>query len=148
MSTESNPDIIQHNTGELRELLRATMPGNIQAIAGVIDAVTQVLTRLEVPEQKRFEIELAVREALANAVMHGCDNDPSKEVHCQCSCDTNGRILIVVTDPGPGFKTEASAVQLYPNLYAEHGRGVYLMRQLMDDVRFEGRGNEVRMWKY
>jgi serine/threonine-protein kinase RsbW len=54
-----------------------------------------------------------------------------------------------VTDPGPGFSPDLlSDPKRQENLYADHGRGVYLIRQLMDEVSFERRGNEIRMWKY
>jgi serine/threonine-protein kinase RsbW len=105
--------------------------------------------RLEVPEQKRFEVALAVQEALANAVVHGCGNDPSKQVRCRLQSDAQGRIVIIVTDPGPGFRPEVlSDATRGKKLYADHGRGVYLIRQLMDEVHFQDRGNEIRMWKY
>jgi serine/threonine-protein kinase RsbW len=133
----------------LSELLDVNLPADSEAIATVVDAISETLVRLEVPEQKRFEVALAVQEALANAVVHGCGNDPSKQVRCRLKSDPHGRIVIIVTDPGPGFKAE-----LVPdpkgreNLYADHGRGVYLIRQMMDEVHFEHRGNEIRMWKY
>ncbi len=134
---------------ELSDLLDLNMPANSEAIAAVSDNISETLTRLEVPEQKRFEIALAVQEALANAVVHGCGNDPTKEVRCQLKSDPNGRIVIIVTDPGPGFRPELIASPKQDeNLYADHGRGVYLIRQLMDEVHFERSGNEIRMWKY
>jgi serine/threonine-protein kinase RsbW len=133
----------------LSELLDLSMPANAEAMATVVDAISETLAQLEVPEQKRLEIALAVQEALANAVVHGCENDPSKHVRCRVRSDPRGRIVIIVTDPGPGFSPAALA---YPkrgeNLYADHGRGVYLIRQLMDEVQFERNGNEIRMWKY
>ncbi len=133
----------------LSGLLDLSMPGSTDAIAAVVDTITETLVKLEVPEQKRFEIALAVQEALANAVVHGCGNDPSKQVRCQLKSDAQGRIAIIVTDPGPGFRPElVSDPKKDENLYADHGRGVYLIRQLMDEVQFENRGNEIRMWKY
>ncbi|MGC2260532.1 MAG: ATP-binding protein [Candidatus Sulfotelmatobacter sp.] len=62
---------------------------------------------------------------------------------------TQGRIVIIVTDPGPGFTPKLlSDPKQGDKLYADHGRGVYLIRQLMDEVHFEQPGNEIRMWKY
>jgi serine/threonine-protein kinase RsbW len=134
---------------ELSELLDLRMPANSEAIAEVVDNISQTLTRLKVPEQKRFEVELAVQEALANAVVHGCGNDPSKQVRCQLKSDPNDRIVIIVTDPGPGFRSDLIAdPKQGENLYADHGRGVYLIRQLMDEVHFHRSGNEIQMWKY
>ncbi|MGB9235714.1 MAG: ATP-binding protein [Terriglobales bacterium] len=133
----------------LSELLDRIMPADSEAIAAVVDAISEILTSLHVPEQKRFEVALAVQEALANAVVHGCGNDPSKKVRCRMKADPQGRIVISVTDPGPGFSPEQLAdPKRGENLHADHGRGVYLIRQLMDEVHFGRSGNEIRMWKY
>lgn len=133
----------------LSELLDIRMPADSEAIATVVDSVSETLTRLEVLEQKRLEIALAVQEALANAVVHGCGNDPSKDVRCRLQSDSSGRIVIIVTDPGPGFNPNALPdPKRSENLYGGHGRGVYLIRELMDDVSFECSGREIRMWKY
>jgi serine/threonine-protein kinase RsbW len=136
------------NTG-LTELLDRSMPADPQAIATVVDDISETLVRLEVPEQKRLEVALAVQEALANAVVHGCGNDSSKQVRCRLKSDPLGRIVIIVTDPGPGFSPDRIAdPKRRENLHADHGRGVYLIRQLMDEVHFERDANEIRMWKY
>jgi serine/threonine-protein kinase RsbW len=133
----------------LSQLLDLSMPANSEAMADVVDTISETLARLQVPEQKRLEVALAVQEALANAVVHGCGNDPSKKVRCQLKSDPHGRIVIIVTDPGPGFSPDSvSDPKQAENLYVDHGRGVYLIRQLMDEVRFEHGGNEIRMWKY
>ncbi len=134
---------------QLSRLLDVRMPGNLASIGAVTDSVTETLTQFQVPEEKRLEIALSVQEALANAVVHGCQNDSSKEVHCRVERDPSGRILIIVTDPGPGFPQEALPdPRRSESLYAGHGRGVYLIRQLMDEVHFENGGNQLRMWKY
>jgi serine/threonine-protein kinase RsbW len=133
----------------LSDLIDLSMPANSEAIASVVDTISETLTRLEVPEQKRLEVALAIQEALANAVVHGCGNDPSKLVRCRVQSDARGRIVIIVTDPGPGFSPECMPdPRKTENLHADHGRGVYLIRQLMDEVHFERRGSEIRMWKY
>jgi anti-sigma regulatory factor (Ser/Thr protein kinase) len=131
-----------------RELLNISVPATADDIAKVSDKVAELLLGLGIAEEKQLEIGLALQEALANAVVHGCGNDPSKNVHCRLNSDSQGRLLIIVSDPGPGIgKTPASPV-LSPNLYQDHGRGIYLIRRLMDDVRFERGGSEIQMWKY
>ena len=90
----------------LSELLDVNMPADAEAVAAVVDSISETLARLEVPEQKRFEVALAVQEALANAVVHGCGNDRSKQIRCRLKSDPQGRIVIIVTDPGPGFSPE------------------------------------------
>jgi len=131
------------------QLLNLYIPANSEAIATAVDTISETLGQLNIPEQKRLEIGLAIQEALANAVVHGCKNDPSKHVRCQLESDPLGRILIIVTDPGPGFNANLlSDPTAREKLYGDHGRGVYLIRQLMDEVHFERNGNQIRMWKY
>src|SRR5580692_12542302 len=91
----------------LSDLSDVSMPATSEAIATVVDTISDTLTQLQVPEQKRFEIALAVQEALANAVVHGCGNDPSKQVRCRLDGDSQGRILIIVSDPGPGMEVNS-----------------------------------------
>jgi anti-sigma regulatory factor (Ser/Thr protein kinase) len=125
------------------------IPAEPSAIARVTEGVTRVL------EEKRgfgpddvFHVELALQEALANAIRHGCGNDPSKQVQCCVAVDTGGELLIVVRDPGPGFDPGAVPNPMEPeNLLKSSGRGVYLINQLMDEVRYADRGREVRMRK-
>lgn len=146
MVASSNPG---SSDGELRELLHRTISAHPEAVAAVTDAISETLAGLDVPEQKRLEISLAVQEALINAVVHGCGSDPLKKVHCNLQCDGKGRVIITVSDPGPGFSPESiSDPKRGENLYADHGRGVYLIRQLMDEVQFERGGSEIKMWKY
>lgn len=154
MTLESSADQNKNNgrnihQRELSNLLDLRMPGDPNAISNVADTISETLARLDVPEEKRMEIALAVQEALANAVVHGCKNDSSKEVRCRLERDPNGPILITVTDPGRGFvPADVADPKQSENLYADHGRGVYLIRQLMDEVHFENGGNQIRMWKY
>jgi serine/threonine-protein kinase RsbW len=125
------------------------MSGDPAAIAAVTDTISDKLAQLHVPEDKRMEIVLALQEALANAVVHGCKNDSAKEVGVRLESYSSGRILITVTDPGQGFQPEGLSDPNRPeNLHSNSGRGVYLIRQLMDEVSFENDGSQIRMWKY
>lgn len=134
---------------EQRELLNMSIPATAKAVAEASDQVAAILLGLGISEDKQLDIGLALQEALANAVVHGCGNDPSKNVHCRLGCDNGGRILIIVSDPGPGMDLSSFPDPiLAPNISKDHGRGIYLIRQLMDDVRFERGGTEIRMWKY
>lgn len=136
-------------SSDRRELLNVSIPATADDIAKVSDKVAEILLGLGIAEEKQLEIGLALQEALANAVVHGCGNDPSKNVHCRLNSDSQGRLLIIVSDPGPGMNMKSPAAPtLSPNLYQDHGRGIYLIRQLMDDVRFERGGREIQMWKY
>src|SRR5262249_25559324 len=87
-------------------VLDLRMPGGARLIYGVTDTIAARLVQLTVPEEKQKEIILAVQEALVNAVVHGCKNDCNKEVRCRLRRDPEGRIVIVITDPGRGFRLE------------------------------------------
>jgi serine/threonine-protein kinase RsbW len=132
----------------LRRQLNLAIPAGAEHIANATDAVLACLAALHFEEEKSMAISLAVQEALANAVTHGCDNDPSKMIQCEVSADEQGRVLIVVADPGPGFDFTAPPKPVAEDVYNDHGRGVFLIRQLMDEVSFERGGSVIQMWKY
>jgi serine/threonine-protein kinase RsbW len=126
-----------------------SLPADITAISPVVGWVMRLVSELEYAAGKEFEIEMALREALANAVLHGCKADPAKKIECSVTGDRETGILIVVRDPGSGFDpasipspTEDS------NLHAEHGRGILLINTLMDEVKHESNGTVIRMRKF
>jgi serine/threonine-protein kinase RsbW len=94
------------------------------------------------------KVELALQEALNNAVLHACGGDPKKKVVVCCLCDETKGMLLVVRDHGPGFDPKKIPDPTKAeNLYAAHGRGIFLMRELMDEVQFEEGGRVVVMKK-
>ena len=125
-----------------------TIPGSVDAIPPVVEQVMGVVGEMGCADGSEFEIEVAVNEALANAVEHGCEHDPSKEVSVTVECDPKHGMLIIVRDPGPGFDPGAipSPVQ-GENLFLSHGRGIFLINQLMDEVHFKEGGTEIWMHK-
>ena len=93
-------------------------------------------------------VELALREALSNAMLHGNRLDARKLVHVRCCCESSKGVFIVVRDQGNGFDPSKVPDPLaVENLNSEHGRGIHLMNLAMDEVSFERQGTEVRMRK-
>jgi serine/threonine-protein kinase RsbW len=93
-------------------------------------------------------VELALREALSNAILHGNRLDSRKLVHICCCCERGNGVFIVVRDQGHGFDPNKVPDPLaFENLGAEHGRGIHLMKLAMDEVSFERGGTEVHMRK-
>ena len=93
-------------------------------------------------------VELAFREALNNAVVHGNRLDAHKLVHVHCRCKVGEGISLIVSDQGQGFDPHTIPDPLtVENLEADHGRGIHIMKLVMDEVSFEQRGTEVRMLK-
>jgi anti-sigma regulatory factor (Ser/Thr protein kinase) len=128
--------------------LDVTISANPKAISGVVDGVMQIAREMKCAEGNEFQIELALREALANAIVHGCNNDPTKKVECCVACTESSDVVILVRDPGEGFIPSAVPNPLAAeNVLATHGRGIYLINQLMDEVSFERNGAEIRMRK-
>jgi serine/threonine-protein kinase RsbW len=128
--------------------INMVVPADPAAIVGVTDGVTQLLRSKAWPDEKAMEVELALQEALANAVRHGCGGDPSKRVQCCVTHDAAGEVVIVIRDPGPGFDAKAVPDPLSgDNVFKPSGRGIYLVNRLMDEVRFADEGREIRMRK-
>ena len=128
--------------------MQLSIPCDVDAIESVVHRVMQIIRRTNCAPESHFEVELALREALANAVVHGCRSDTTKLVQLCVAYDEPDGLLIVVRDRGRGFdpSTIESPVQ-GQNIYSSHGRGIFLINQLMDEVRFERGGRELRMRK-
>jgi serine/threonine-protein kinase RsbW len=137
--------------GKKRLMIRidVTLNADPTAISPVVEGIMEMARRLECASGKEFEIETALREALANAIVHGCKKDPTKHVQCCVRCDEETGMMIVVRDPGNGFDPFAVPDPLTgENVFSNHGRGIYLINQLMDEVKFERNGTEIHMRKY
>jgi anti-sigma regulatory factor (Ser/Thr protein kinase) len=125
-----------------------TIPADPRAIPTVTDGVLQVLQDKNWPEERIIEVELALQEALANAIRHGCKGDITRQVQCVVNCDGPQEIVIVVRDPGTGFDATKVPDPLEgDNVLKASGRGVFLINQLMDEVAFNDGGREVQMRK-
>ena len=124
------------------------IPADPAAIRAVTDGVAEALRNKPGVVGHEFEIELALQEALANAIRHGCQGDPTKFIQCVVTYEDPGDVLIVVRDPGPGFELAGVPNPLEgTNVLKGSGRGIFLINQLMDEVRFADGGRELHMRK-
>jgi serine/threonine-protein kinase RsbW len=125
-----------------------TIPADPKAISMVLDRVTRMLEKREWPEDDVTAVQLALTEAVANAIRHGCRGDRSKSVQCSVGCCESDEVVIVVRDPGDGFDPGGAPDPLDPaNTLKPNGRGIFLMRAFMDHVVFADDGREVQMRK-
>ena len=69
--------------------IEVTLNADPTAISPVVEGIMEMARRMDCASGKEFEIETALREALANAILHGCKNDPTKKVQCCVACDGN-----------------------------------------------------------
>ena len=124
-----------------------SFPSQVQVISQFVDQLMRFVL-LRSADGSEVDIETALREALANAVVHGNRENPSKRVYVECRRYIDGEISITVRDEGPGFDSNTVPDPTTPerSLF-EHGRGIYLMKTLMDEVSFEESGRVVHMRK-
>jgi len=128
--------------------IEAWMPSEIQAISPLVEQLMPLIEGSQCVAGNESDVELALREALNNAGLHGNRLDPSKRVQILCRCELRKGISITVSDQGQGFDPNAvpepSAIG---RIEAEHGRGILLMKMAMDEISFERGGTEVHMRK-
>jgi serine/threonine-protein kinase RsbW len=109
----------------------------------------QLLTeKVGTSKEAQEEIEIAIHDALANAVVHGNQENQQKQVHVAYRCSMDGEVLISVRDEGEGFDSRVvpDPTETQTLLFT-YGRGLHLMKALMDEVSFEENGTVVRMRK-
>jgi serine/threonine-protein kinase RsbW len=122
------------------------MPSKIQAISPLVDRLMMLIKGSQSVPREGFGVELALREALNNAVVHGNQENPEKKVHIRCRCGPGNEVSIVVTDQGRGFDFGKILGEGFTSdAAAERGRGIQLMKAFMDVVQFERGGSEVHM---
>jgi len=144
---ESGPRC-EFDAGQMIVRVQKEVPGQVEAIPPVVEQIMEVIREQGCAEQSEFEIEVSLYEALANAVEHGCRHDPKKVVEVVVACEEHRGMIIMVRDPGPGFDPETVPSPIVgENLYADGGRGIFLINQLMDEVRYEKGGTEIWMIK-
>lgn len=106
---------------------------NIELVQVVLK---DTLNDLGVDEDSRHWIDLAVREAVANAIRHGNEQDPDKQVHVDLMVE--GEDLVVrVEDEGSGFDPSSVPDPLSPpGILQSNGRGIFFMKSFMDDIQY------------
>lgn len=127
--------------------LEHSLPSEVTAISPFVDRLMLVLRKCGCVPEGVSEVEIALREALANAIVHGNHEDRRKHVHVTCRCEPD-EVSIAVKDEGDGFDIHNVPDPTAPeSIESAHGRGIYLMKALMDEVRFEEGGVVVHMRK-
>lgn len=120
-----------------------TIPSSIDHIVEAEALVDYVCSSLPIKEDAYGNVLISVTEAVNNAIVHGNANDASKKVHLEV-VDLPNSINITIADNGAGFDYENLPDPTAPeNIEKEHGRGIFLMKSLSDDVTFENGGKEV-----
>jgi len=140
------PEAVDRRSLSLR--YRATVSSGREAIGRVTDELLKVAEQIGCDEEEITDLSIALREALANAIIHGNESNPGKRVLVRCYSHEALGLLVAIRDEGKGFDpddlpdpTSAERIHLH------HGRGVYMMRELMDHVLHRKGGREIVLHK-
>jgi serine/threonine-protein kinase RsbW len=124
--------------------LRQSFPSRVRAISPFVNQLMRFILKFRRADGSETDIDLALHEALANAVIHGNGGSYYKRIYVTCRCYMDGEVSITVRDEGRGFDSSAVPDPTFRgHLLLTHGRGIYLMKVLMDEVCFEQRGAAV-----
>jgi serine/threonine-protein kinase RsbW len=131
----------------LTERIEFVIPSRVEYLDGILDHLSERLSRLHVVEPESIEVIVALDEAIVNAIKHGNGYDPSKHVSIVATI-SNGEAQFEITDEGNGFSEQDVPDPCAPeNLLRTTGRGILLIRNIMDDVAYNERGNRITMIK-
>jgi len=118
----------------------------VELLGEAVSEIVEACERLAFTGPRaRLNLKVALGEALANAILYGNRQDPEKKVRVQAELRP-GEVVVTVTDEGRGFDPSAVEDPTRPeNLDRSHGRGLFLLRSLADEVRFNETGNSVTL---
>jgi serine/threonine-protein kinase RsbW len=127
-------------------LVTLRLPSDVNCIEEAVELVTRhCLAGHDATKTTRFRLRVVLSEALTNAIVRGNAEDRTKWVDIRAELVPES-IRVSVTDEGPGFDPSAVPEPLTPEQLDEaNGRGLYLIRKLVDAVQFNERGNSICM---
>jgi serine/threonine-protein kinase RsbW len=143
--SNGNPLHFQRQEYSLR--FRLSLPSTKPALNRGVQRVMRMARECGYLSDHRTDLEIALREALANAMIHGNDLKKAKRVYLRCYGHPNSAMMIFVRDEGSGFDPgEVPDPRQADRLHLDCGRGLLLMRELMDHVEYRKGGREVMLY--
>jgi len=132
---------------EMSPRTKVEIENNSHFLKEVSKDLINTLRAQDVSEEVIFDVHVGFEEALRNAMIHGNKNSPEKKVRVETEV-TEDEVVIVVEDEGEGFDfSKVPDPTQEENLLKESGRGVYLIKHLMDQVTYDLGGRRVTMKK-
>ncbi|HET7746785.1 MAG TPA: ATP-binding protein [Vicinamibacteria bacterium] len=127
-------------------VVRFAMASERSAVAPAVDRILRAARPAGLSDEQRDNLAVAAAEALSNAAVHGHRLDRRRKVQVAVEVIAGRRATIEVTDDGSGFDVTALADPTEPSRrLIPGGRGVFLMKRLVDHVEFNEKGNMVRL---
>lgn len=131
----------------VREKIDFELPSDLTLMNGVLQYLIERVARLGIIKPERSNLFIALDEAFVNAVKHGNRNDPTKLVRITAELSAK-EARFTIEDEGEGFNVQEIPDPRDPaNLFKTSGRGVLLMYNIMDEVKYNERGNRLTMVK-
>ena len=122
------------------------LPSDFASLVEVENLIDKVCADLGVQEDAYGNVLIAVTEAVNNAIQHGNEENSNLFVDVAVG-DKETEFCFRIKDEGLGFDFNSLPDPTAPeNLLKESGRGIFLMRNLADDVEFDGEGNSVNIY--
>ncbi len=131
---------VAFKTSEFKQVIPASLP----QVDRVCDELKAFLNAQDLGGYF-FGLSLMLREALVNAVVHGCSMDEKHCIGIEIQCDDQG-IVMVIEDPGPGFDWRRLQLK-QADVLQDHGRGMLIFRCYATDVAYNDKGNQLTLRK-
>jgi serine/threonine-protein kinase RsbW len=138
------PLVVRRIDRESGAELALDVPSDLRLIADAVELLASHLRAGPLsPRRVRFNVRTALAEALANAIVYGNGEDPGKLVHVKVELSDH-LVRIHVVDDGDGFDPRALPDPTHDaHLHLDTGRGLFVIRHLVDGVDFNAKGNAI-----
>lgn len=139
-----HPDLMRRGQARLDFLI----PSDLSYVLGINYKISMLLKEFGFSQQdSRINIPLACDEAITNAIVHGNESQPDKKVNVQVYI-SHSRFRMRVRDQGDGFDADSVAdPRDGENIHRSSGRGIFLMRNIMDSVEYKEGGRVIELEK-
>jgi serine/threonine-protein kinase RsbW len=122
------------------------MASRRSAVAPTVERILRSVDAAGLNQERRENLAVALAEALSNAAVHGHRDKPRSLVLVRVETTPAGHVVVDVRDSGAGFDVASVVDPTDPNrLLVPGGRGVFLMRRLVDRLEYSAKGNHVRL---
>ena len=127
-------------------VVRLRMPSRRDAVAPTVERILGAVARAGLSRDQKDDLAVALAEALSNAAVHGNRLRPGSQVSVTIRVTPGENVVVDISDSGRGFDLSALSDPTDPsNILAPSGRGIFLMRRLVDHVEYGSPGNRVRL---
>lgn len=121
------------------------LPSNLESLSKIEQLIENLCEYKTISQDCYGNMLIALTEAVNNAIVHGNKNDISKKVHLELET-TDDEILFTISDEGKGFDYNKVPDPTLPeNIYKTSGRGVFLMKNLADNIVFDENGTSIKL---